>query len=252
VDEVLAGVLSRGRHLRRRHRIAVRIVGAFAVVICMVGVAAAAASTGGPGHHRVVAATGEAATSTVPEETTTSSSSSTVPAPATTSTTVSVRHRGTTTTSTLYCHNSTDPRCGPFRWTVDPGPNEPATVGVTWTPEQPTAGQDVTFTVTLEDPDAPSIRGNMNLCIGDGGPCVSGTRMEHCDRYGPWDPPPREALHDTWTVHHSFAKEGVYSVGTRFTSTSNFCEQPEFDPYGSTGEFAAQITVSPSTTTTTR
>ena len=250
VDEVLPGVLARGRHLRRRHRIAVRAVGSLAVVICMVGFAAAAASTGGPGHRRVVAATGRPATS-MPEDATTSSSPSTVPTPAATPTTVAVRHRAPTTTTTLYCHNSKDPRCGPFHWVGDPGPNYPATDVVKWTPEVPQVGQDVTFTMTWDDPDAPILNSSMNLCIADRrSACVSGTTLLECDRYGAWDLPAREPFHLQQTMHHTFTEAGVFRLGNEFITTANYCPA-EFDPYGSRGEFSGEITVVPAPTTTT-
>jgi hypothetical protein len=252
-DEVLPAVLTRGRQLRRRRRVAVRGVGTMAVAICLIGVAAAAASSNGPSAHRVIRAAGEPSTTTATEEaplapSTTTTITGTTAVPTASSTTTP---RPGSPTTTLYCHNSTDPRCGPFRWVGDPGPNDPATDVVEWEPKAPRVGDDVTFTVTWDDPDAPILRSSRNVCIGDGSPCVSGTSLITCDRYGPWDLPARQPFHERWTFHHTFTKTGVFQVSNEFRTTSNKCAEERFDPYGSRGAFSGEIAVVEADTTTT-
>ena len=262
VDEVLPGVLTRGRHLRRRHRIAVRAVGSLAVVTCLIGVAAAAASTSGPGRHRVVAATGGPTTVAPPEETSTSTTAA--PAPVASTTTVTAAPRRGTTTTTLYCHNSPDPRCGPFRWETDPGPNAPLTVEITYRPAHPRAGDTVTFFVTATDPDASQFP-RMCSQFGDTqGACISGIRYgggpdgdPYCGpMYGPWDPPRRPGQESLGNpsgsgVNHAYGNPGTYTVKFSFQSAATFCGYA--GPYASDGSGIVQVTVdaAPSSTTTT-
>jgi len=233
----------RGERVGRRS--AIWAIGCLALLTCSAGVAAALTSTGPSETHRAAAAVATPTTVVAPEETTTPT---TVPAIPTTTTT---EQRPSATTTTLHCHNSTDPRCGPFRWLGEPGPNAPATDIVEWTPEVPKVGEDVTFTVTWDDPDAPTLLSSMNVCIGDRvAVCVSGTSFIACDRYGAWDLPARQPFHEVWTTHYTFTKAGVFPVGNHFSTTSNHCPA-QYDPYGSEASFSGQATVEPAESTTT-
>lgn len=250
LDEVLPRVLARGRSLRHRRRIVVRGVGSLAVVICLMGVAAAVAGPSGPDNHRVVRVADAPTTVAVPDDDTKTSSTSPVTEAPPSTTTTTTRPTAPTTSTTLYCHNSNNPACGPFRWVGDPGPNEPATDVVTWTPQVPTVGEDVIFTMTWDDPDAPILNHSRSLCIGDGSACVSGSHLAMCDRYGPWDLPARQPYHETQTIHHTFEKAGTFTLVNAFGTTSNDCATGS-DPYGSEASFQGQITVEPAATTTT-
>jgi hypothetical protein len=169
--------------------------------------------------------------------------------------------------TTLWCRNSTDPRCGPFRWDPEPGPNAPLTVTITFTPERPKAYDEVRFFVTASDPDA---RITSNICnrFGDEtspgpdgwGTCISAVSFgpdgppppsPYCapEKYGPWSPPPPEggstALGNPPSegVPHTFTAAGTYRVGWRFTSASEWCGPNE--PYASTGEGFVHVVVAP-------
>src|SRR5205085_5198363 len=82
--------------------------------------------------------------------------SATNPEPATTVATTVPNTVGTTpatTTTTTGCRNSTNPACGQFSWS--PGPNSSSlTIGLPEvSPASPQPNQDVTFRITVTDPD---------------------------------------------------------------------------------------------------
>jgi hypothetical protein len=254
-EEVLDQVLRRGRQLRRRHRLAVRGSGALAVVTCMLGVAAAV-STAGPGPSRVVRAAGAPTTSTAVAESAPEVPTTAVPP----TTTTAARIAPAPTTTTLVCRNSSDPRCGPFRWEPDPGPNQPLTVDITYEPSSPRAGETVTFHVTARDPDASQFP-QMCSFFGDGsGPCISGVKGASSDpsapdyepycgpMYGPWTPPVRPGQESLGNppgsgVPHTYANAGTYLVRFSFDSSATFCGYA--GPYASQGEGTVQVVVQP-------
>ena len=253
LDEVLPGVLIRGRTLRRRRRMAVRGVGSLTIVVCLVGVAAAFASTGSPDGHRVVHVADSPTTVDVADDTTTTAveSTSTTSLPESTSTTDAVAHQAhLTTTSTLYCRNSTDPRCGPFRWDPAPGPNQPLTIQVTFSPSQPVAGQPVTFHITASDPDA--YIGHHGVDFGDAMTAMLAPAA-YCDaRYGPWTPPAPHPDRETFDEQHVYSAPGTYTM-TAVAWSENYILGCTDGPYDSTAHSAVEVVVggsAPSSTTT--
>jgi hypothetical protein len=123
---------------------------------------------------------------------------------------------GTTTTS-LVCHNSHDPACGPLVYDP-PFTNAPATVTIAKDPAAPVVGETVTFTMHITDPDSgkyaaipgcsPSGRfgdgtgPNSPVCIAD---CVG-------PGYGLWDPPKTEPADLKYTFRHAYTKAGNYTA----------------------------------------
>jgi hypothetical protein len=248
MDPVLAGVYRRGHSLRRQR--AVRRVAAGALSLQLLVALPFAFRQGdeaGGRNVRVVAPAGlddevSATTTEVPvlveagEE----------PAP-----TTAVPPAATPSTTALVCRNSTDPRCGPFRWDPDPGPNAPVTVQITFSPEHPRVGEEVTFTITISDPDAAEIRNSTGLCLDEPySACASSMRFTPCDRYGPWDPPPRKPGSWTWTSDHTFQQSGTFRASYLVVTGSNGCSGA-LDPYSSQDSGFATVVVAPAETTTT-
>lgn len=140
----------------------------------------------------------------------------------------------TTTTAPPVCRNSTDPRCGDFRW--DPLPNnQPLTVNVSFSPAAPKAGDSVTFNVDVSDPDHAVTSNCAVVEYGDGNseppsPCPAPT----CGpAHGPWDPPAAQPGSQTFTYTHVYGAAGSYTAKFVFhTDKDTRCPQP--DPYGNT------------------
>jgi len=238
------------RRQRTARGLAVWAIGCAVVVTCSVGVAAAlTSSTGGDGHpaaHRAVAAAVDVPTTIAAEETTTSTSPSVIP-----STTVTTAVHAAST-ATLYCHNSRDPQCGPFHWDPDPGPNQPLTVQVTYTPERPVAGQAVTFHVVASDPDARVIS-HCAFFSDVKNPCLAPAAMFTNDLFGAWSPPPKKPDRREFDDAHTFAGPGTYKVDVGAWSVNGLDGDGDtaHDPYGSAGNGSVVVTVAPSSTTTT-
>jgi hypothetical protein len=241
-DELLAAVRRDG--LRRRYR-RNGLIGGLALVLAVL--AAVPVIARGDEARKVAAidqptTTVEESTTTEPavvEETTTTTAEAGSVSPTTT------RLRATTTS--LVCRNSTDPRCGEFRWDPDPGPNAPLTVQVTFAPSNPKAGETVEIRVVTDDPDAPRLSGwGCGPSFGDGpGPaCVTGLCASDGQPYGPWTPPARAALHHEETLSHVYADAGTFTFTVHRVSSEGDCKWPP-NPYGSGGQGTATITVSP-------
>jgi hypothetical protein len=150
--------------------------------------------------------------------------------------------------SSPSCRNSSEERCGPFRWDPEPGPNRPMTIEVTMEPKRPRAGETVTFTISAEDdwiiPDPQEIRfagdGSCSMTAEDGyddpgdhEPCILTSMDVVCPtRRGPWDlPAPRDDRRN-WTVKHT------YREFRRTTWT--YCEP---HPYGSSATKTLSVEV---------
>jgi hypothetical protein len=243
----------------RRRSIAILAV--VAAVTAVTGVAAAASAGGGRpsvGGAADVPATFPPTTATTlvdappplstPESPSTSTSTTPTPAP--------------TTTTTVSCRNSTDPRCGAFRWDPDPGPNAPFDVSVSFTPAHPHVGEQVTFFVRAVDPDAKWVWG-VARDFGDPGGAVAidGSSMiadaypDYCApaKYGPWTPPPRRSSDETFGypergVTHTYTAPGTYKARWSLRSDSTACGLHE--PYGSFGSESVTVDVQPAETTT--
>lgn len=134
-----------------------------------------------------------------------------------------------TTTTTLVCRNSTDPACGAFRWDPPPGPNQPMTVAVSWSPSSPKAGDTVTFQVTVDDPDGSQLlsRSEGTVDYGDGTPVLGvGGHIDCVGGFGPWTPPDPVPVHENLTYQHAYAAGGSYSTTFTFKSLGNCAYAP--------------------------
>ena len=105
--------------------------------------------------------------------------------------------------------------------------------------------------MTLDDPDAPLLMGFAGPCIGPassvpGGNCLAWSKFAECPRYGPWDPPAKEAYHKVISWHHTFDKAGTYFVYGDFTTTSygGGCDL-KYEPYSSRDDYKQEFTVVP-------
>jgi hypothetical protein len=218
-DALFARVRTRGRALRRRRMAALSTAMAL-VVLVPVATFAIVRADDDPDQVAV--------NDSVPDTTTTTSAASTSttppttsPAPPTTGTTVpTFPLRPVSTTTALVCRNSTNPACGPMYYDP-PMTNEPATITVSTSPPVPRAGDMVTFTVHVTDPDSfffpgPPMDsppcGDSIPAFGDGenGMCVTPGCRGPGPQYGAWDPPPRTPSDVTYVVQHIYKAAGNF------------------------------------------
>lgn len=263
--EELLGIVRQRTSVLRRRRVA-KATGVMALVVAVLGGGAVYQGSLGDGRSLKVTAAGQGAdqpgsppTSAAPSTTTTVGSTA-APAPArpttstsrpTTSTTVPVTGAAPTTTTTVappVCRNSSDPRCGPFRW--DPEPVK-GTMNVSVLPltESPRAGQPVDFRVVVDNPDTGFDHDCFDQDDGNGGGlgCMANPSCPPApDRYGPWSPPEKGPDHYETTKTFSYDQPGTYTV--RFTyRTFDGCGR---NPYSNEGTGTATVTIRPGTTTT--
>jgi hypothetical protein len=153
------------------------------------------------------------------------------------------------TTAQLVCRNSYDPSCGPFRWDPAPGPNQPSTVQITYTPVNPHVGDQVTFHVTATNPDGPAGNASSSITFGDGQsqgidasflPPPGGCKAP----YGPWTPPAPKAdtVSSDWPSH-AYTSAGTYTVTETGSGGVGECD-PQ-NPYLDEKSGSTTITVSP-------
>ncbi len=147
-------------------------------------------------------------------------------------------------------NNNGDPSCGEFRWATSPGPNAPLAFTITYSPQKPHPGQEVTFTVRVVDPDASPI----NSCgdAYDDQPTFAAVgcmhTMECAANYGPWDVPPKQRGEATFTYKHAFVSAGEHTAefhaeslqGSK--SAGQCAAQP--NPYASVGSQTVKVAVS--------
>jgi hypothetical protein len=194
---------------------------------------------------------------TEPSTTTTSTSepvadtttTGSVAAPPSVPTTTITRSRPTITTTALVCRNSYDARCGPFRWDPDPGPNEPSTAQISYSPANPHVGEEVTFHVTYFNPDGPAGSCENTTSYGDGttvkGSCAVLPPPGGCKTaYGPWTPPARKAESVAFDITNSYKAAGTYTVMVEGDAGDDPCDQPT-NPYRDTKSGSTTITVNP-------
>jgi len=238
--EQLERVQSRAERIRARRK-----VGVIALVALLVGAAvtAAIALTSPSSSSKKVAATGRTTTteSTLPVFDSTTTPPETVPpttavtaAPATTAPAAAAA-----TTTSLPCRNSSDPRCGPFRWDPAPGANQPITVSASTSQD----GLTVTFTLRVVDPDAsPIIVGDGTCNPPDFGDVGRSRCTPTCPPpgYGPWATPARQRGDRTVTYTHTYASSGSYTAHFWFASAGNPCPK---NPYASTVDQPVPVTV---------
>ena len=147
-------------------------------------------------------------------------------------------------------NNNGNDSCGQFRWASDPGPNAPLQFTITYSPQQPHAGQEVTFTVRVVDPDASPI----NACgdAYDDQPTFAAVgcahTMECAANYGTWDVPPKQRGEATFTYKHAFVSAGehhaeFHAESMQGTKSAGQCAaQP--NPYASEGSGSVKVMVS--------
>jgi serine/threonine protein kinase len=170
----------------------------------------------------------------------------------------------TTGTTPPTCVKSYLPACGPLRY-VPAVVNPALTVSFTYSPAHPQPGDQVTFTVVLDDPDDGNLQiqqqyygievGGATSQLGavGAGPLGRGCQQP----YGTWPPPPPGPHgHISKQTTYTYSAPGTYAV--HFFATSGqapaSCATP--DPYASSASSAVQnVTVDPPppppTTTTT-
>lgn len=213
-----------------------RVLGAVAAVVLVFGVLTAVNRSGDDGITRLETTSGDVAQPPVIPEATTTTPPSTVattttsPRPASTVLTPTTKRPATSSTSrppattsststTRPCRNSDDPACGPFRWDPPLAPNKPLTVKLSYLPTTPKAGETVTFSVTVDDPDGSMLLDDDGLGnnYGDRTPDFSPTAIVDClERYGPWTPEPPRPVHADLTFRHVYASAGTYNVSFPF------------------------------------
>lgn len=251
-EELLGLVRQRASAARQRQR--AWISGTLGVVAVMVTIAFMALPDGGRGTRirtaapPTVPATSTAATAweyaSEPTAMAGPISPTSRPSPS-----VTVRPTATTrlpSTTTLGCRNEqTNPACGEFRWDPAPGPNQPMSVSVTFTPGQPKVGEVVTFRAVAEDPDAKIWEGaNRIIDFGDANnPQELSTHGDCFEGYGPWTPPPPRPDRLETTLQHTYSAAGTFNVTFGFQS-SGPC--PDTGLYASRGQASVTVVVSSS------
>lgn len=252
-EELLQHVVRRGTALRRRRRV-LRATTAAVAVTALAMVPATLLSRGGHDQARRLATTqGADASTTTSEETTTTTTveetTTTTAAPAVETT---VPHPTTTTTAptttTTSCYESYDPACGPFHWDPPPGPDQPATLTVTYSPAHPHVGQTITFPLTYTDPDSQPELTLDGGDWGDGDMWAAEPSVVNCPnlraRYGPWPTPPRQGgTAQGEAPTYGYAKSGTYTVTVRASGRHSCEEEP--NPYEGDAVGSVTVTVEP-------
>jgi hypothetical protein len=257
-EELLGIVRTRATVLRRRRRAA--ISGTMALVLAVLGggVAISRSIDSGPSV-QVTANQGETPTtapavtsSSLPEASPTTTTTVTkTTGKATTSTTVAARPVTTTTSTDASgspeCRQSTDPRCGPFRWVPEPTKN-PLTVQVSLLTADPEAGKPLQFKVIVDELDTTIDK----TCFD-----YSGTAIESrgCNpsrpgcpddpaAYGPWSPPEKMPDHFEMTSSRTYDKPGTYTLSYTFRTGWPGCSPIlQKDPYANSGTGSVTFTV---------
>ena len=205
-DELLARIYERGSNLatRRRRRLAGSGAALLAIAVVMFVVVRPGFDASKPSRLTVA---DDGTTTSAPTTTETVPTTNTSSEPPTSIPDKTVDTEPETTTTMPVCRNSTDPACGAFYydWT---GPNHPATIEITMSPAQPRVGEQVTFTVTIDDPDGRPISRcyffrNDDPVGQSQGVCADG----FSPGYGPWDPPPPWHAVETYSTTFSEARE---------------------------------------------
>ena len=158
----------------------------------------------------------------------------------------------TTTTTALVCRNSTDPRCGFFRWDPEPSNQFPVVSDFVILGSR-TVGQVVTIGVTVAEPDHALANACGVMNFGDNTPngFQGNCEPRPCpEQYGPWTPPaPGTGGTRTFVFQHIFTSPGEKTLAFQLESRE-YCN----DPYGTTQGTSTKIghvTISPPTTTST-
>jgi hypothetical protein len=144
------------------------------------------------------------------------------------------------------CVKSYAPNCGPVTWNP-PVINKALTVSFTWSPQHPLPGQQVTFNVILNDPDANNLQidgayyGDSSG-LGAGASAAPGNATgPNCQNpHGTWPAPKATPGHLELQMIHTYTGPGSYPVHFTASSGQNNgpCGLP--DPYASTATGSAQ------------
>ena len=196
------------------------------------------------------AGTGSGATTTVTAAAAIGPEASLVATPPDPGPVVRRTHRPTTPQSSVpVCRNSTDPRCGAFAWDPAPEPNQPLTITLDVSPEQPEAGDEVTVHVVAVDPDAAVTTNGGMYFFRD--PYDRGAQIGFAyvventpDRFGPWTPPVPTPGRLEMSFSHTFSQPGDFEF--LFGVLSGDEADPgnvTRNPYASAGEASVRITV---------
>ena len=245
-DEALAEIYRRGGRMRWRTRIRVASIGVVALVAAM-GLVAAGHNDGTA--HRTVVADGRSPQSHAHAAgvlTTGAPSSDDGAGSGDTPTTKASKHGGShsgdgssttvkagtagaggSTSTTLACHNSTNPACGPFHYDPPLPANRPTHITIASEPGTPVVGQPVTFTVTVDDPDGqgPGRCGQFDADVTHAEPttttaaqpastCMMTASADPAAThgYGPWDPPSTVPGHVVLTYTVTYQDAGPHTV----------------------------------------
>ena len=248
-DELLRRVHERAAEIRSRRR-GGGLAAAVAVVVAVVGVLGL---TGiGDDDDRLVRTASGPPTSGSQTTTTISSIGATVPGPSTTLAAGSPTPTTAPAPSTTVnpCRNSHDPACGPFYFDPPPDPDQPMTVEVIPSVSTVRVGEPMSFHIIRRDADGVSAA-VPSTEFGDIGAIVDPTVIP-CDRFGPWDPPPKNVTPVVVTddVSHTYILSGVLTATFGFyPETVTDCKDSLTgrgeNPYASSGEGSAQVTVLP-------
>jgi hypothetical protein len=230
-DELHDKVVRRARALRRRHVGAIAIVTAIVVAIPTAAIALNAGANS-PSHSRVAVSgdpTTEPTTTASTDTTTTTIETTTTTPPSTINATVTspATKPAETSTTSLLCHNSMNPACGPLRY-VPPVTDKAATLDIVKiSPTTPTVGEPVTFTFHATDPDS-HIEMSAMWCNNGGYSFGDESLTTHCESvcagvpgYGPWDPPLPQPSDVTFTLKHTYDKAGTFQA--KFGITAEPC-----------------------------
>jgi hypothetical protein len=174
-------------------------------------------------------------------------------------TTVGTSSPASVTTTTIQCTNGTNPACGRFHYAPAPD-NKSMTVTVTYLPHHPVVGQEVTFTVVIDDPDDATDLRITGTYFGDTPPVAASALSAPCPLppTGAWTlPGPGPKGHFEPQKTHIYGRSGVFHAD--FTAASGALPDPckPDDPYASTGDSGTvEVTIArppppPATTTST-
>lgn len=145
----------------------------------------------------------------------------------------------------IQCRNSYNPKCGPFYWSPAPGPNAPIDLEVTYSPANPTVGEEIIFAIKAIDPDANEIAA---YPTGFGGPgsgdgvlipplCIGP------EPAGPWTPPVKKTGQITRMATFTYSAAGSFTATFLADSGTNSCQAP--NPYASDQAVSVTLVVSP-------
>lgn len=265
-QELRALVRRRVGELRFRRRAGSLGAAATALVLVAAAILGTGLANGGPDRRQVLrtaqapttSSTPLPATAAGPGEVTTSTSPSGPPAPTTTAVAASPSTTpqpappptaGTPPPAPPLCRNSHDPVCGPFVFDPSPDPDRPMTVEVTVSPPTVRLGQEVVFHIVRRDADGVS-NGLISFDFGDGG-THGDPILKACDRFGPWDPPPKNQTPAVVTedVRHTYIFADTFSPTFAYGPPPPSCTDSRTgrgdEPYASAGQGSVQVTVVP-------